>query len=1194
MMTKLRIFISSPGDVLQERKIAKNIIAELGHVYSQYVELETIMWEDLPLEATGSFQSGIDYFLEQAPIDIAVFILWSRLGSTLGQSYKKADGSLYASGTEYEFDTMYALWEKTKRPRIIVYVKDAEIHFGKGLNSTHIKEALAQQDKLNSFIEEKFRDKETGTNYAYLQFDRQQTFEDRLRSHLTRLILEHIGHDVQVKEWEGNPYVGLKSYDSSESPIFCGRKDIAYEIIEKVTDVHRTSEEPALMILGESGSGKSSLVKAGILPFFQDASTGERKYVPHIVTPSEFGGKVYDGLVDLLLSFYPGLEGHPVCADLKKGLDDTFKFEYLGYAIRNLNPEVHPILFLDQFEELFSDNSISEDDRIQSLKLLRGLVSTKAVWLIISMRNDFYSKLTTYPDFGILKNDAIVIDIPNISPTDIMEIVEEPARKAGLKWEINERGLSLSKQIIQDAAKIRDLPLIEFALTELYNKCGETGTLTFDAYNAIGKLHGSVVNYADVFFKNLSSEEQKEFIEMLPSLVAITNDKGIRFVRRTALKESLERNECCKDLISKLVTAHLLVSGKDINGNSTVSVVHEILISSWTVIKEWTKDQKQFLAQYDFYEKQARHWDANGRKRYELIQERSSLLEAEFFMFRNEERISPVTREFLRTSLLTDRRKGHAKYLTAFILSLIIVVAGIIMTMIGTTGDADMDETFGFQDIKWWDMAITYIPLVVALFHAVKLRRSPKFKYKTIAKTSKLWIGITGILIVSLMVDCIMPDRSIWMSLAFLVPLLLISTSVWLEHWRRKQWVKNRFVPYLTTDKFDKIKNIVIWVVASAFAVFMILIYGLLIAEKNEKLEKAADAAEDLFSTLNNAQERFNWGDNKYFNQQRMDFLETLYDDELSDTEPDEYEGKYALCLYNLYEPLNALAYLYPDHYWNQRYLYIVSCLRAGLYDEAEKYLESCASSGEYRDYNWISTANLIWAAEKVGRFDLAKELKEIVDQNNESMRNDLSYLINSGHILLMEGLTNDAFDSYDKAIQSYIDMSSDKAEARKFIIANLNNDMEIFRWLNVGDNSQMQKVYDRYALSKRDFHTSPADSTTTRELVTDVEGGWALADSSIVLHYYSKSPLCQYMLMSKDDDGDFEELSRGMTNVRCTKQDGHFYIEEFNPEASIDAISIGEIVEHDKETLSIKIIDNGDASDKGTVRIYHRIHSEE
>ena len=101
-MKKLRIFISSPGDVQQERLIAKKVVTNLNRIYSRYIELETIMWEDLPLEATASFQKGIDYFLEKSPIDIAIFILWSRLGSKLGQAFKKPDGTEYQSGTEYE------------------------------------------------------------------------------------------------------------------------------------------------------------------------------------------------------------------------------------------------------------------------------------------------------------------------------------------------------------------------------------------------------------------------------------------------------------------------------------------------------------------------------------------------------------------------------------------------------------------------------------------------------------------------------------------------------------------------------------------------------------------------------------------------------------------------------------------------------------------------------------------------------------------------------------------------------------------------------------------------------------------------------------------------------------------------------------------------------------------------------------
>ena len=255
-MKKIRIFISSPGDVQQERLIAKKVIANLNRIYSQYLELETIMWEDLPLEATSSFQDGINYFLEKAPIDIAIFILWSRLGSNPGQSYRKPDGSEYQSGTEYEFDMMYALWEQTKRPKIMVYVKDAEIqYYGSDLNG--IQETLKQKSLLDNFIEENFRDRETGTNYAYWQFDKQQTFEERLKIHLTRIVQDQIGEGVKVKEWEGNPYVGLRSYEESESNIFCGRQSLIYDIAEHWIQKTDSFTNQTLLVLGESGSGKS-------------------------------------------------------------------------------------------------------------------------------------------------------------------------------------------------------------------------------------------------------------------------------------------------------------------------------------------------------------------------------------------------------------------------------------------------------------------------------------------------------------------------------------------------------------------------------------------------------------------------------------------------------------------------------------------------------------------------------------------------------------------------------------------------------------------------------------------------------------------------------------------------------------------------------------------------------------------------
>lgn len=1192
-MKKLRIFISSPGDVVQERIIAKNTIAHLSDVYSQYVEIETIMWEDLPLEATGSFQAGIDYFLNEAPIDIAVFILWSRLGSKLGQSYLKEDGTPYESGTEYEFDIMYKLWEKNKSPRIVVYVKDADIQIGKGLSSSQIKSALEQQDKLNSFIEEKFRDRETGTNYAYMQFDKQQTFEERLNKHLSTLIKSHIGHDVKVREWNGNPYVGLKSFDVDESQIFCGRKGLTYDIIEKITDARMDGEEATLLVLGESGSGKSSLVKAGLIPYFKSLNNGECPYAEHIVCPSEFRGNVYNGLLDKLLVLFPGIENNPVWKELKKGIDGNFNFEYLSYAIRQCNTQEKPILFLDQFEELFSDNLIAEEDRLQALRLLYGLSLSKQVMMIISMRNDFYSKITTYADFGAIKNESIVVDIPNVSASDILEIIEEPARKANLKWEINNKGVSLSKQIAQEAGSVSNLPLLEFALSELYNKCSDTEYLTFKAYEEIGRLEGAVVKYANDFYQGLSNEEKQEFEKLLSSLVAIALDKKTRFVRKTASKESVIHNECSRTLITKLINAHLLVSGKDVQGNSSVSLVHEVLISSWPVISEWTKNQDQFLLQNDYYEKQARHWELGNRKKQNLIQERSSLLEAEYFMFKNESRLGNQTRKFLDTSLISDRKKGLVKYVAFTIAICLFGFCSIFLLMLGTSGDADLDEMIGLSELNWWDLFSLYIPLLSIAVYGVYLRMCPKYKYQTIAGSSILWLIFILFLIPGMIIDLSDPEVDKTWLIVSLIPFLLVACSVWIEYWRRHLWKKGRFVPYLTTDKYKTVMDIVVWVIVGVFVIFVFALHGVNLTEKNQKLTTATEKAEECFDVLNNIQNQLTWSDNKYLNKSRMEYLEALYADELQDTIPDKNEGKYALCLYNLYEPLKAIIYLYPNYYWDQRYLYIAACMRAGFYSSAESYMELCAQSNEYLDYHWITTANLIWDAEKIGRFDLAEAFYEITKNNREEQLQQPAIQINYGHILLMKGDYEGAWRSYEQAMKVF---SKDyplweQKNARNAIANEVKKDMDIFRWLEVGNEDAIRTVRSKYNFDERDFLTSVADSTITKEVVSELEGGWVLSDSTAVVYFYSASPLCQYMVFATDQHGNVEEVNRMMTNVRFSDIDGHIYIEEFNPEQG--SISASEVLKHTEDELHIRIIENGNPTDKETVRIYTKIRSE-
>src|SRR2546426_10584153 len=106
-MKTVRIFISSPGDVQEERDKARTVVAQLQRRYASRLKLVPVLWEDLPLQADMSFQQGIDVVLsEEQGIDIAVFVLWSRLGSPPGALTRNSGGSPYRSGTEREFDLM--------------------------------------------------------------------------------------------------------------------------------------------------------------------------------------------------------------------------------------------------------------------------------------------------------------------------------------------------------------------------------------------------------------------------------------------------------------------------------------------------------------------------------------------------------------------------------------------------------------------------------------------------------------------------------------------------------------------------------------------------------------------------------------------------------------------------------------------------------------------------------------------------------------------------------------------------------------------------------------------------------------------------------------------------------------------------------------------------------------------------------
>ena len=707
-MQTINIFISSPGDVQHERIVAKRVINKLAKEFASVAAIRPLIWEDMPLSPSLSFQEGIDAVINTVHVDIAVFIIWSRLGSPLNDSFKKKDGSPYASGTEYEFDVMMAAYEKSGSPYILAYVKtNPTKSILETLSENDLEEFIQQKKAAKQFISERFYDKGTNTERAHFQFDKTITFENQLTTHLRELINRKVGENDIKAEWKGNPYVGLRSFKYEESPIFFGRNRVVNDIMYRLTQAHLDGSSPTLFVLGKSGCGKSSLVRAGLFPDICDYGLIPNSYWKRYdIHPGKFGGSFYNGLCDIVMEIFPGLANDPCGEDLEKGLPPDYDSRHLRSRLSLLpifpkaEDNTIPLIFIDQFEELFSNPQFPASEIDKVLKLLRVLSESRRIWMLFSMRNDFYVEFSEHEDLQAIKDDAIVYDVPPLNASELQDIVEIPAKMAGISWEVNEKGISLSKYIVGDIPLLGELPLVEFALNRLYEKRDETNTITYQAYEEIGQLKGGALKYANNFYNGLDESNKERFSQFLGRTITASGQTPNIYTRKTACLDDLPTDED-RSFAVKLVNSHLFTSDKDFKGRPTITLAHEILISNWEVIRDWISREKDLIRQNDYYENAARHWDENGRSGKYLIKADNSL-EMEYFLTSWGNMISPMTKAFLQASIKQIRRKGSfwAIVFLPFTSNL------LFLSIVGWTNQALFDSTIAESgidlDYTWW------------------------------------------------------------------------------------------------------------------------------------------------------------------------------------------------------------------------------------------------------------------------------------------------------------------------------------------------------------------------------------------------------------------------------------------------------------------------------------------------------------
>ena len=696
----ISIFISSPGDVAEERELTRKVIERLQGEFSGLVELNPIYWEHEPLLATQTFQEQI---IRPSETDIVITILWSRLGTRLPSQFTKPDGSHYASGTEYEFEDAIESFKEHGTPDLLIYRKTADPKVSLK-DKKVLLDKIKQKEALDNFFDRWFHDKTEGTLIAaFHPFANSANFEEIFESHLSKLIRMRLP-DSAVSEkvstikpvWkEGSPFRGLDVFKFEHSPIFFGRTKAISEIIDALR-IQSASEKAFVLVLGKSGGGKSSLVRAGVLPMITQPGVieGVGLWRRAIMKPGDSSGDLFDNLAASLLhqDALPELSADGTdFRELAQILRDTPKAAVplikggLSQAASakakseqlSKQPTARLVLVVDQMEEMFSLESITPNDRRIFIEALDALSRSGRVWVIATLRSDFYPRTTELEGLVALKEGSGQYDLLSPTTAEIGQMIRQPAQAAGLYFEEDSSTNERLDDVLRDASAKNPsaLPLLEFTLEELYKQRTDDGMLTYGAYKNLGGVEGALSQRAEEVFSRLEPKVQQAMDVELHSLISIGVDDGERISRKYAPVEMVTSTPQTKAFVEAFVEARLFTTDLAADGSATVNIAHEALLRHWPRLQEWVEKNREDLRIHARVNVAATRWENENRSREFLLSAGKQISEAEDLVKSKSIELTEAEKTFVSASIAKRKRIWWIKRAIAGVLVLLTIVA---------------------------------------------------------------------------------------------------------------------------------------------------------------------------------------------------------------------------------------------------------------------------------------------------------------------------------------------------------------------------------------------------------------------------------------------------------------------------------------------------------------------------------------
>ncbi|MEV2273144.1 nSTAND1 domain-containing NTPase [Nonomuraea africana] len=438
----------------------------------------------------------------------------------------------------------------------------------------------------------------------------------------------------------GGPYLGLAPYDTHDSGRFFGRERLVEELHELLRQ-HRFAA-----VFGPSGSGKSSLLRAGLVPAARGETTpsGESFGQSLIVTPGEHPMRHAD-------RFLPG-EG-----------------------------DFDMLIVVDQFEEVFT---LCQDQRERGQfidLLLSARQAQSRMKVVIAVRADFYGRCAEHRELtGALRKANLLVG--PMHHEELREAIVRPAMAEGLTVE-----RALTAAIVADVAdEPGALPLMSHALREVWRR--RTGKmLTLDAYESVGRVHGAISHTAEELYAGLSPAQARIARRILLRL--INPGEQAQDTRRPAARAELDPyGEADTALvIEQLAAARLLTLHQD-----TVELAHEALIESWPRLRGWVDEGRDRLRTHRQLTEAAKAWEAHGRDAGLLYRgTRLAVVDKLFIEPGDRDDLTPLERNFVHASAALARRTSRRRVAVSAVLVVLLVAsmaaAGVAIRQAGLADD---------------------------------------------------------------------------------------------------------------------------------------------------------------------------------------------------------------------------------------------------------------------------------------------------------------------------------------------------------------------------------------------------------------------------------------------------------------------------------------------------------------------------